>query len=317
MLPISTKLKSKFAKYLACRFPNFSAEGTLAGSRVTPVHTGYCLCFRHDMDSISTAELLQAFLEQDAANAQPSTLFVLEEDFPTCAERVADMLGRGYELQLHSEAKPAIVYSNRWLPAEGWLTWRYAANLRRQQSKLERSLGTMAVRGHCPHAGNNYLYFANYLNWNLIERASTDAGYDYLSDWRLPARTPEGEPFPAPLPPHWHHNPENDSCLILPTQWDDKFFFLNYEACHLGGRNPHQHTDSLLDEAFDSVLAQATICERNGWPLIINLHPIHMLNPDRPVATLKTRLCEWAMATGVPIRTLGTLAGLARTQLHD
>jgi len=295
--------------------PGFSSDGTLRGSSVSPAHTGFCLCFRHDMDSISSPGQLQSFLDQDQENARASSLYILEEDLPIYAGQADRLLERGYELQLHSEAKPSIVYSSRWLPAEGWLVWRYASRLRRQQAMLEKTLPDKQIRGHCPHAGNNYLYFANYLNWNVIERASTDAGYDYLSDWRLPARTPEGTRFPEPLPPHWHHNPAGRACLVLPTQWDDKFFFDNYEVRHLGGRSQHESGQSPLEAAFQEVLSQADICERNGWPLILNLHPIHMLNPDLPVAALKTRLCEWAQANGVPIRTLDTLVDLARKAL--
>jgi len=65
------------------------------------------------MDSISSPGQLQTFLDQDKENARASSLYILEEDLPIYAGQVHRLLERGYNLQLHSEAKPAMVYSNR------------------------------------------------------------------------------------------------------------------------------------------------------------------------------------------------------------
>lgn len=211
------------------RFPSFDNVGLLEGSKLEPIQdAGFCLVFRHDMDDITDVARLATFLEMDAALGVQSTCFFRLGDAIKYPDMCCQMQEMGYEVQLHSEARPSMILATpsswRYVPTisvEGYLFYRYKTNLERQKHRFKEAVN-VKVTGHSPHATNNYLYFNTYMNWSIIERATVTAAFDYMCDWRLPSRTAENEEFPNPLPPRWHVVDGVGRSLILSTAWDDK-----------------------------------------------------------------------------------------------
>ena len=289
-------------------FPAFGGDGILTHSKITSVRTpGFCIGFRHDMDLISDGDALDRFLEVDAPLGVASTCFFRLEDIARYRARARQLIETGIEVQLHSEARPRVVLSLPKIPAEGWLVYRYATNLARQKRALESLLGCQ-IAGHCPHAVNNYLYFNTYMNWSIIERATAMAGFRYLSDWRAPSRTSENESFPAPLPPYRHVVAGGATCLVLPTAWDDKYLFSSFEDIHIRRTLTNNTVGHSEEEAFSNLLSQLRWCRRQDVPFILNLHPVHMLNPELPALSLKARLVSWARENDIQVRTLAQIS---------
>ena len=267
---------------------------------IEPLQLGFSVCFRHDMDNFD-AENFKAFLAIEESLDAPSTLFFVEGQFTGFADQIRQLDPDRYECALHSEAKPT-----PWcwsLPQiSRWLERGYARGLRRQVRRYRRALGT--PRGHSAHAVNNYLPFQNWINWNIIENASLRAGLDYISDWRLPARTAEGEEF-QPAWPAYRRRRGSDHILVLPTSWDDKYLFHSYEDLQVRKLAPADQPYQVhrLEAAWASFLRQAEHCRALQTPMVVNIHPWHAACNDQPVFyQFKQRIVEWCGEEGLEIK---------------
>jgi len=280
---------------------------------IEPLRLGFSLCFRHDMDRID-AQGLGAFVEGDTG-LPPSTLFFLEDQwrrFPDAIRKLADEAH--YEVAVHSEAKPTPwCWSLHQLSR--WIERSYGRRLKAQVRRFESRTGVTSS-GHAAHAVNNYLPFQGWINWNIIENCSLRVGLDYVSDWRLPSRVAEGEPFPPPWPAYRRRRGDR-SIVVLPTSWDDKFFFYSYEDHFMRAvATPDvPYRPDVLDAAFSSVLRQAELCRRFETPLVLNIHPWHSVSNGQPqFLELKRRLTDWARDAEVPILTCAGLCKQATGQ---
>ena len=266
---------------------------------IEPVKLGFSVCFRHDMDGFGGSDL-DRFVDSDAASEVPSTLFFLESQWRAFAPAIRRLDAGRYECALHSEAKPS---PRCWslFQLSGLVERAYARRLRRQRRGFASRVG--APSGHAAHAGNNYLPFQGWINWNIIENASLRCGFDYVSDWRLPSRIAEGEDF---LPPWTSYVRERDGerLLVLTTSWDDKYFLYSYEDLHirqLASADAAYRSRSAAD-AFASVMRQAEQCRRLETPLVLNIHPWHTIGAGQDhFMELKRMVAEWCRSEGVPI----------------
>lgn len=279
---------------------------------IEPLHLGFALCFRHDMDRIDHNSLA-AFVEVDR-ELPNSTLFFLQDQWQRFPGPIRDLLATArYEVSLHSEAKPTPwCWSLHQLSR--WIERSYARRLRAQVRRFE-SATSIPCEGHAAHAVNNYLPFQGWINWNIIENCSLRAGLRYVADWRLPSRVAEGEPFPPPWPAYRRRRGDS-SIVVLPASWDDKFFFYSYEDHHMRVTAPADvpYRPGVEDAAFESAVEQAERCRALDTPFILNIHPWHSVANGQPqFLNLKRRLADWARSQDVPIRTCADLAAAAAT----
>lgn len=223
-----------------------------------PVRPLRALGVRHDLDRLDTRGI-EAWASRDrGVTSAPATLFGFRH------QRIPE----SYEAGLHSQARPWVIPSCfQLLPL---VAWRYHRNLRRE-------LRRRPARGHAPHAQHNYLGFQSWYDWDCIEAASAGL-VDYVSDWRLPVRVPDGEPWPRVHAPY-DRVYRGRRVRVLPTAWDD---------CR--GGDP------------DAPLRQLEDCCEREIPCIVALHACNHLHE------LKGRLVRAARHAGVPILSLGEIA---------
>jgi hypothetical protein len=267
---------------------------------IEPAELGFSLCFRHDMDNFDAGNFAD-FLSLEESIDAPSTLFFMQRQFAVFPEQIKKLDSAKYECALHSEAKTTPI---------GWslhqasrlLERGYARRLRKQAGSFARALGEPL--GHSAHAVNNYLPFQGWINWNIIENATLRAGMAYISDWRLPARTAEGEEFQPPWPAYWRRR-DQSRLLVLPTCWDDKYFLYSYEDLHIRKIAPtdRPYKPGGIEAAWDSFLRQAEHCRALNTPAIVNIHPWHSAcNGHDNFYALKRRIVDWCRRENVPIK---------------
>ena len=270
-----------------------------ADVEVVPIRLGFSVCFRHDMDLMSERDL-DTFVRQEESFDAPSTLFFLESQFDRFADRIRSLDQRKYECALHSEAKPSPLCWSLFQLSR-LLERSYARRLSRQASRFERSI--WKPLGHAAHSVNNYLPFQGWINWNIIENASLRSGFDYVSDWRLPSRVAEGEEFMPPWPAYVRRRKDRE-ILVLPTSWDDKYFFYSYEDLHIRemASKDTAYRDRDAGAALASALAQGEKCRSLETPFILNIHPWHAVgNGRQQFLELKQSLIEWSREQRVPV----------------
>ncbi|HUU28950.1 MAG TPA: polysaccharide deacetylase family protein [archaeon] len=272
-------------------------------SAVVAVEAFPALCFRHDMDSCNRDDLLH-FIEQEQEFSVPSTCFFLRYQVKEAPDLLAELSASGHEIGLHSEARPF------WNTSLVQLLWfveiGYRRKLRRQVNWLRRR--GFDPQGHSPHSINNYLGFQNWINWNVIEQATIGSGMKYISDWRIIASTPEGAPdFPEPLPP-FYRVLNLRKILVIPTSWDDKFFFSSYEDRFIRKNTNSAYKGRSLKEALDNIAFQLGLCIKAGIPFVVNLHPYNGLRGKVEFGELKTQLIEMAKDRKIPVLALNDLA---------
>lgn len=261
------------------------------------------LCFRHDMDGCEGKEL-ESFVRTERELGLPSTCFFLRWQVERFGPQMAQVAETGDEIALHSEARPRLEHSVVWLL---WLTEAaYRRRLRSQARWIARR--GFPPEGHAPHSIHNYLGFQNWINWNTIELATLGTGLRYISDWRIIARAPEGaSDFGHPLPPFYRVSARG-SVLVIPTSWDDKYFFSSYEDRLIGGAADSQFSGRTVEQALESLTALLETCAGRNIPLVINLHPIHALRGGLDLFGLKKHLAARAAERGIPVMTLARLA---------
>lgn len=267
---------------------------------IEPVELGFSVCFRHDMDNFDAGNFA-AFLDLERSIDSGSTLFFMQGQFTAFPDQIRDLDADKYECALHSEAKSVPLCWSLYQLSR-WLERGYARRLRSQAHLFGRILDNPL--GHSAHSVNNYLPFQGWINWNIIENATLRAGLPYISDWRLPARTAEGEDFQPPWPAYWRRRGQ-DRLLVLPTCWDDKYFFYSYEdqrirklAVDAGPYRPGG-----IDGSWNSLLRQMEHCRALNTPAIVNIHPWHSACNGQPnFYDLKRRIIDWCQDQDVPIR---------------
>lgn len=254
------------------------------------------VAFRHDMDNIFDEGSLEKFLRQDEKNDFPSTLFFLNRQ-KLLLEKFGP-LPEKYEIALHSEARPLLLWT---LGATKLVVNNYAKNLRRQK----KYLGLMPA-GHAPHAQHNYLCYNTLINWEMIAAATARCSFGYLSDWLVPSATPEGkERFATPYPMHFVFYDKNKT-LVIPTAWDDKFFFVNNMQKNL---YPHNHPLTPTNaKALESISNSLERCVSREIPFVINLHPCHWDNAVSAGHHLKQDISVLAKEKGLAILPLAEIA---------
>ena len=92
--------------------------------------------------------------------------------------------------------------------------------------------------------------------------------------------------------------------MVLPTSWDDKYFFYSYEDIRIRQLASHDTAYRNRDAtaAIESALAQAEKCRALETPFILNIHPWHSVgNGQKQFSELKKSLVEWSLKQGVPI----------------
>jgi hypothetical protein len=267
---------------------------------IAPVALGFSVTFRHDMDRFD-ANTFDDFLRLEEQIDAPSTLFFLQSQYTDFPERIGSLDRDKFELALHSEAKATPIcwslFQLSRLAERG-----YARRLQHQHRRFARELG--ASQGHAAHSVNNYLPFQGWINWNIIENASLRAGFAYVSDWRLPSRVAEGEEFMQPWPAYLRRRGAH-TILVLPTCWDDKYFFYSYEDHYIRRTAPDTvpYRPRGTDEAWHSFLRQAESCRTLNTPCVLNIHPWHAASNGQPqFYDLKRRIIDWCVEQDVPIR---------------
>jgi hypothetical protein len=261
---------------------------------------GFSLCFRHDMDNF-TADNFTDFLSIEQTIDAPSTLFFMQNQFDAFPDQIKKLDGAKYECALHSEAKATPLCWSLYQLSR-WVERGYARRLRRQVRAFQRKVGVPL--GHSAHAVNNYLPFQGWINWNIIENATLRAKMAYISDWRLPARTAEGEEFQPPWPAYWRCRGKA-RLLVLPTCWDDKYFLYSYEDTRIRkiavGDTPYRSGG--IERAWDSFMRQVQHCRDLNTPAIANIHPWHSAcNGQANFYALKRRIVAWCQSENVPIK---------------
>ena len=272
---------------------------TDADVEIVPVELGFSVTFRHDMDRVD-ASTFDDFLRLEERIEAPSTLFFLQSQFSSFPERIGNLDRQKFELALHSEAKATPLCVSLFQLSR-LMERGYARRLQRQQRRFARALG--ATPGHAAHSVNNYLPSQGWINWNIIENASLRAGFAYVSDWRLPSRIAEGEEFLPPWPAYLRRRGKR-SILVLPTRWDDKYFFYSFEDHYIRqiapNTIPYRPLDA--DEAWNSFLVQAERCRALATPCVLNIHPWHAASNGQPqFYDLKRRIIDWCGDKEVPI----------------
>jgi hypothetical protein len=270
-----------------------------SGVEISPLSLGFSVCFRHDMDSLQESHLEQ-FIEQEGPLEASSTLFFLESQWRAYGSKIRSLNPDKYECALHSEAKPS---PRCWalFQLSGLVERAYARRLKRQCAGFRSRVGE--VYGHAAHAGNNYLPFQSWINWNIIENASLRCGFSYVSDWRLPCRMAEGEEF---LPPwtSYLRQKSGSQILVLTTSWDDKYFMFSYEDLQIRKLATAEtaYRPRSAEDGFASVMRQAEHCRRLDTPLVLNIHPWHTIgNGQSQFLELKRLVIEWCRSERVPI----------------
>ena len=271
-------------------------------SKVVPVKSFPAVCFRHDMDACGPAELSK-FVNQDRLLDVPSTCFFLLHQVLECTETLRKLESSGYEIELHSEARP--FWGTSVVQLISITENGYRKNLRRQ---LRRMHGKgFKPLGHAPHSIHNYLGFQSWINWNVIEQASIGIGLPYISAWRSMSCLSEGTVgFPVPLPPYCRKMGSRQ-VLVLPTSWDDKYFFSSYEDRHIRRTTDSMVTGHTVKEALSSIFIQLDRCKQASVPLVLNLHPVHAVTGRAKVLELKEEVIGLARGQGIPILSLRQL----------
>ena len=266
---------------------------------IQPIKLGFSICFRHDMDRFDERGF-DEFMQFEEQFDAPATLFFLESQVSCFGERIRKVTGEKFEMALHSESKPT-PFCWSLFQLSRFLERAYARGLRKQAHRFDRSV--LPTSGHSAHAVNNYLPFQGWINWNIIENASLRAGFDYISDWRLPSRIAEGEDFLPPWPAYIRQRGKRH-ILVLPTSWDDKIFFYSYEDVkirQLAGAEEAYRPRSAQD-VWPSFLNQAQRCRDLQTPCIINIHPWHAVcNGQSQFYELKRMIIEWCQRNEIPL----------------
>ncbi len=278
---------------------------------VEPANVGFCVCFRHDMDRFDERNF-ESFVRLEETVEASSTLFFLESQFTRFPEKISQLDKTKYEIALHSEAKPTpFCISLHQLSRV--LEFAYARSLRKQVRKFASNIGLPL--GHAAHSVNNYLPFQGWINWNIIENASLRCRFSYVSDWRLPSRIAEGEEF-VPAWPAYFRRRGGSSILVLPTSWDDKYFFYSYEDLHFRRLASEEvaYRDCSAKAAFGSVLQQVAVCRSLNTPFVLNIHPWHAAcNGQNQFYDLKKFLIDWCNSEGVRIaRCADIVSGISK-----
>ncbi len=279
---------------------------------VEPANLGFCVCFRHDMDRFDEQNF-DSFIALEESIDAPSTLFFLESQFTKFSQRILALDREKYEIALHSESKP-VPYCISIHQLSRMLERSYSRRLKRQARKFTNFIAPPS--GHAAHAVNNYLPFQGWINWNIIENASLRADFAYVSDWRLPSRIAEGEEFLSPWPAYVRKR-GNRSILVLPTSWDDKYFFNSYEDINFRrvANKPDAYNDYSAAAAFESVLRQIEVCRVLDSPFVLNIHPWHAsCNGQSRFYDLKKRLIDWCKSEGASVKRCVDLLSVARSQ---
>lgn len=268
-------------------------------SEVVPVKSGPALCFRHDMDNLSVSDI-DKFCMLDRETGVLSSCFFLEHQLKNGKQALLDMASAGYDVELHSEARPLFstsIVQLLWLVEAG-----YRRKLKRQVKKMRRY--GLNPLGHCPHTIHNYIGFQTWIDWNVIEQASIGTGLGYVSDYRMIAPIPDGEDrFSEPLPP-FIRRLKSQEVMVLPTSWDDKFFFSSYENRYIFRKTDSLHSGKTVDEAFQSALGQFHRCIDADIPCVVNLHPYTGMHMDIPMFELKKKLIAVAKEKNVSVMSL-------------
>lgn len=273
---------------------------TEADVEVIPMKLGFSVTFRHDMDRFDESNF-DDFLRLEEQIEAPATLFFLHSQYTTFPDRIRQLDREKFELALHSEAKATPVCWSLFQLSR-LMERGYGRRLQRQHRQFSRAIGTSL--GHAAHSVNNYLPFQGWINWNIIENASLRAGFEYISDWRLPSRVAEGEEFVVPWTAYLRKRGKG-TILVLPTCWDDKYFFYSYEDHFIRQAAPETvpYRPRGVDEAWDSFLQQAERCRALDTPCVINIHPWHAAsNEQKQFYDLKLRIIDWCHEQVVPIR---------------
>jgi hypothetical protein len=129
------------------------------------------------------------------------------------------------------------------------------------------------------------------------------AGFAYVSDWRLPSRVAEGEEFIAPWPAYLRGRGKEE-ILVLPTCWDDKYFFYSYEDLHIRRLAPLEeiYRPRSAQDAWTSFARQAEHCRALRTPCVINMHPWHAACNGQPqFHELKKKIVDWCSREGISI----------------
>ena len=251
----------------------------------------FCVAFRYDMDSMGEEEL-RVFEERTKGLGIHVTCFFLDWQMRRLGENIKRLDDKVYEIGLHSEARPILTV------ASGQFTKlierRYSRKLKKQVQCARRE--GFHVIGHAPHAIHNYLGYNNTMDWDIIENASIVEGIRYVSSWRIPARTVDGEDFPAPDPPSFRIRGET-RVQVIPTCWSDKFLMPSEIRAQNG-----------LDEAFDSVKRKIKVCQRMACPFVINLHPVHWINGSMPTLKLTEMIISYCRKEDIGIYDLREIA---------
>lgn len=276
--------------------------------RIRPVKPFFRLAFRHDLDRMDSVDL-DRFLRLHQPQPEKSTCFVLMNQFQSWPDLVRDLDRAGHEVALHSEARPNMLMGHA--QTTRLIEMHYRRRLISQRKEAER-LSRLEMIGHAPHSINNFLPFDLGMTWEIIGQATIGSGLGYVSDWEAVSRVSSGQAdFPLPLPPYIRlagdRSKTGGAIVNLPTAWDDKFFFTSWADYHLRGKKD-MFNDHTLDQAWQSLKAQAEACRAAGRPLVINLHPYWFTRKILPTWELKQKALDWAAEEGVEVVTLKELA---------
>lgn len=256
------------------------------------IETEPCLIFRHDMDKI-TSDIFSQFIKDEIENDCASTYFFLKWQINSYGKQIYNFASDLREIGLHSEARPMLTVGLA--PYLKIVQGQYRRNLIRQTHYFAKR--KFKVEGHAPHASNNYLGFNNSTDWDIIESASTGTGLKYISSWRIPARTVNGENF-AKSEGCYFQKFNDEKVLVIPTSWDDKYLS-QY------GKNKTKHS---IDEAFESIIVEFDFSVKKGFPFVMNIHPWYWLNKTLDTLKLKRMLINYALQNNIPIKTMADFA---------
>lgn len=268
------------------------------------------LALRHDLDLMDENQINSLMRVEEDLGVR-STCFVLEDQLKRCAGAVRSLQSGGWDVQLHSEARPrfftTFTFSN---PKYGTLLTQsgYARKLRRQKRRFVRA--GFPVLGHAPHGIHCCLDLSNESTWDVIERASRAAGFSWMAGYRSVFEVRGSAPFPEPIPPYRYKGGPGQDLTVYPVSWDDRFFFPSWED-RLMGRPPQTEAEGLI--SLDHTMER---CESLGFPCVISLHPIWwfhrwdsrgMLPGPTYTHKLEKSAVEWHRSRGLPVRTISEM----------
>ncbi len=257
----------------------------------TPMRNFSCLIFRHDMDAINE-ELFCRFIDKEKGSGSQASLFFRVVQFKKLKEAIKRIDRKQYEIGLHSEANPWLIPSRPEFAKVIEIMYR---NKLQKQFKEAAFFSGLSLSGHSPHAFHNYLPFKSMMSWMIIEKASLGV-VDYLSDWKIPSRVPQGQDFPFCYEAPYRVEIRASSMAVFQTCWDDKFFFTPEECESLGIKKDKRS----LEDGFESVKRHIDNCVRRNHPMVINLHP-YLWFEDDSYLQFKCLLRDYCQANKIQI----------------